>query len=180
MGIMHRDIRPANMLQLSSKPAQAAICDFGKAIEAESSKYTAIGPVHTVAPEVWDIAYQGAYTRSIDIWAFGYAIAEILRCPGAYNCGNPAITRERHETILEALRIHARQDPEDDDLVDLAIWMLAWQPKLRPTAAEALKHKCWAPIRTYSSPSTQSSFGLGPVIEYLAQERDSKRRKLDP
>lgn len=145
MRIMHRDIRPQNMLLLSEKPPRAAICDYGKAIEAEVSKDTRIGPIHTLAPEVWTAAESG-YTRSIDVWAFGYAIADILgyRPRAPY----PRISLDRHREILNKLRTHAERVPEDEGVVDLATRMLAWNPSQRLTAAEALEHTCWAPIRT--------------------------------
>jgi len=145
MRVMHRDIRPQNMLLLSERPPRAAICDYGKAIEAEVSRDTGIGPIHTLAPEVWTAAESG-YTRSIDVWAFGYAIANILgylpRAP------YPRISHDRHSEIFNNLRTHAEGVPEDEGIVDLAIRMLAWDPSERLTAAEALNHRCWAPIRS--------------------------------
>ena len=78
MGIMHRDIRPKNMLIMSAEPPQATLCDYGKAIEAEDSAVTTIGPISTLAPEVWSVSMDGPYTSKIDMWAYGYAIAEIL------------------------------------------------------------------------------------------------------
>lgn len=145
MGIMHRDITRQNILRLSLRPPHAAICDYGKAIEVEHSKETRIGPIHTLAPEVWIVEVRGPYTRGIDVWAYGYTIAEILGYSGW--AGDQPITPERHEAILAMLQSHVRKFREDEDLVDLAACMLAWDPGQRPTAAEALKHRCWAPIR---------------------------------
>lgn len=145
MGIMHRDIRRQNILWLSLRPPHAAICDYGHAIEAEHSKETRIGPIYTLAPEVWIVEAHGPYTRGIDVWAYGYAIAEILGYCGWV--GNQPITPERHEAILAILQSHMHKFPEDEDLVDLATCMLDWDPERRPTAAEALKHRCWGPIR---------------------------------
>ncbi|KAI9656460.1 MAG: hypothetical protein M1821_004666 [Bathelium mastoideum] len=149
MGIMHRDIKPENILLLSEKPPQAAICDFGKAIKAEFSKATYIGPVHTLAPEIW-IQQESGYTRQIDVWAFGYAIATIL----GYRPKPPSqISPGRHDMILKKLKAHAQVVSEDEYIVDLAMRMFAWNPDERPTAAEALEHACWAPIRTLDSGS---------------------------
>ena len=78
MGIMHRDIRPQNTLILSTVPPRATLCDYGKAIEAHSSTITTIGPIHTLAPEVWTATAKVPYTAKIDARAYGYAIAEIL------------------------------------------------------------------------------------------------------
>lgn len=153
MGIMHRDIRSRNIVRLSNKPARASICDYGKAIEAEHSTVTTIGPICTLAPEVWTVSTDGPYTNRIDMWAYGYAIAEILgysiqKYPGAdgFRGNNPPITRNRHAAILEMLRAHCEEAVEDKPLVDLASKLLAWEPAQRPSAVEALEHKCWNPI----------------------------------
>lgn len=100
MGIIHRDIRPKNMLVVSYDPPRAALCDYGKAIEAKEATDTRIGPVHTLAPEVWTTAESGPYTANIDTWAYGYAIAEIL---GYKSPDNSKITRKRLSSIFAKL-----------------------------------------------------------------------------
>ena len=148
LGIMHRDIRRQNVLLLSLEPAEAAICDFGKATKAESSENTSIGPIYTLAPEVWCVKSVGPYTNSIDIWAFGYAIAELF---GYYGWqGNPPINPERYDSMVAMLQTHSSKHPIDEDLVDLVLRMLKWNPKQRPTATEALQHRCWNFIRAQS------------------------------
>lgn len=153
MGIMHRDIRLRNIVRLSNKPARASICDYGKAIEAERSTITTIGPIHTLAPEVWTVSKDGLYTNKIDMWAYGYTIAELLgysiqKSPGADGFGdkNPPITLNCHTAILKMLRTHCETATEDRSLANLASKLLAWQPDQRPSAAEALEHECWGLI----------------------------------
>lgn len=150
---MHRDIRPKNMLVMSVDPPRAALCDYGKAIEAEKSDVTTIGPIYTLAPEVWSVSRDGPYTAKIDVWAYGYAIAEILgytiaKYPGldGYRSNNPKITRNRHSAILEMLRAHGEKVIEDQPLVDLCLKLLAWKPNDRWSASQALEHPCWSPI----------------------------------
>lgn len=153
MGIMHRDIRRQNTLILSETPARASICDYGKAIQVETCTVTTIGPICTLAPEVWTVSTSGPYTCMIDEWAYGYAIAEILgysisKYPSADGDrgNNPPITRNRHAAILGMLRAHCQKAAEDAPLVDLATKLLTWQPAERWSAAQALEHECWAPI----------------------------------
>ncbi|KAK0649985.1 kinase-like domain-containing protein [Cercophora newfieldiana] len=72
-GIMHRDISLKNLLIRSLDPPTAAICDFGKATKQPQSFNTAIGPIETVAPEVWTSTPRSPYRRTADIWSLGYA-----------------------------------------------------------------------------------------------------------
>ena len=148
-GIMHRDIRLQNMLIISAEPPRASICDYGKAIEAANSADTCIGPVHTLAPEVWTVSTTGRYTAKIDMWAFGYAIAEWLVHFSKHNGPdrNPLISRARHSMILEMLQAHGRKTPEDAPLVSLIDQLLIWDPEQRWSAEQALQHHCWDAIR---------------------------------
>ena len=152
MGIMHRDIRLQNMLIISTKPPRASLCDYGKAIQAESSTVTTIGPIPTLAPEVWTVSRNGPYNAKVDMWAYGYAIAQILiftlqRSQGPkYFYGNSPITPARHSEILRMLRFHCSQMSEDEPLVDLVFKLLVWKPEERWSAEQALLHDCWSPI----------------------------------
>lgn len=152
MGIMHRDIRLKNMLIMSITPPRASLCDYGKAIQAKSSTITTIGPISTLAPEVWTVSRDGPYTAKIDMWAYGYAIAQILvftlqgsQGPKLFY-GNSPITSDRHLGILDMLRFHCSQVREDEPLVDLVLKLLIWKPEERWSAERALLHDCWSPI----------------------------------
>ena len=99
VSIMHRDARLENMLILSKFPARASICDYGKAVEAETCTVTTIGPIWTLAPEIWTVSTNGPYAHKTDVWAYSYAIAEILgysvpEYPGVdgFRGFNPSIT----------------------------------------------------------------------------------------
>ena len=153
MGIMHRDIRPKNMLMMSITPARASLCDYGKATEAEKSITTTIGPISTLAPEVWTTPTDGPYTKAIDMWAYGYAIAEILgysveKYPGSdgFHSNDPEITHNRHSAILEMLHAHSDETVKDKPLVDLVSKLLVWDPKECWSAHQALEHECWDTI----------------------------------
>ena len=143
MGIMHRDIRPKNMLIISIDPSRAALCDYGKAVEAKTSIITTIGPIYTLAPEVWTVARDGPYTAKIDMWAYGYAIAEVLGYK-PQECSK--ITHDRHASILKTLRASHVKGTDGEPLVDLVSKLLVWRPQDRWSAEQALEHECWLPI----------------------------------
>ena len=143
MGILHRDIRLKNMLVLSYDPPHASLCDFGKAVEAKTAINTKIGPIYTLAPEVWTTAETGPYTAMIDTWAYGYAIAEILGYkPSDYS----KITPERLATILQTLEAIDGKETPVKALVDLVSKLLVWNPQNRWSADQALHHVCWLSI----------------------------------
>lgn len=149
MGIMHRDVRLKNMLIISNDPPRASLCDYGKAVEAETSKVTTIGPIYTLAPEVWTIARDGPYTAKIDTWAYGYTIAEVL---GYKPPDNSKITQERLAYILGILRASYIKGSDGEPLVDLVSKLLVWRPEDRWSAEQALEHECWLPIAREQDP----------------------------
>ncbi len=170
MGIMHRDIRPQNMLIMSMGPPRASLCDYGKAIQAKSDYHKSIGPKHTVAPEVWTSSPDCPYTAKIDMWAYGYAIADILGYtvqdfpgPEGFRSNNPEITTGRHLSIIQMLRAHRLQVAEDYPLVDLAIKLLEWDPQKRWSAEQALQHPCWYPIMQDQSEEGDTESEAPPI-----------------
>ncbi|MCJ1391563.1 hypothetical protein MMC18_004427 [Xylographa bjoerkii] len=171
MGIMHRDIRPENMLIMSYDPPRACLCDYGKAVEATTSKVTTIGPIHTLAPEVWTVAKDGPYTAKIDTWAYGYAIAEVL---GYKAPDNSKITYERLVSIFKVLRASYVKGTDDELLVDLVSKLLVWSPQDRWSAEQALEHQCWLPIvpeedRRYND-ATEAARSKRPLLEDLRSD----------
>ena len=82
-------------------------------------------------PEVWRVPNYGPYTNKVDIWAFGYAIADILGYSVEKYVGtdgfqgpNPRITRSRHAALIQMLQEHAERQVDDAALVDLALKLL--------------------------------------------------------
>ena len=177
MGIMHRNVRPSNMLIMSIEPAQAMICDYGKAIEAENSVDTKIGPNYTLAPEIWTSNTDGPYTDKVDTWAYGLAIAEILGCsvrkhPGVPGDNNPRITRERYAAILGMLHDHGEKTPENRPLVDLTSKLLTWLPRDRWSPDQALEHEYWNPI------TEENLTDHRPGFEDTGKDPKTKRLRL--
>ncbi|KAF7508891.1 hypothetical protein GJ744_008600 [Endocarpon pusillum] len=186
---MHRDIRRQNMLFLSKRPARASICDYGKAIKAETCTVTSIGPICTPGHEVWTVSTVGPYTHKIDVWAYGYAIAETLGysiskyagADGDYG-NNPRITCNRHAAILGTVRAHCVNVAEDGPLVDLAAKLLSWKAAEWWSAAQALEHECWAPIRrnrNEDGATEQATVQGGPRLVKRTKQGDLEANTSD-
>lgn len=72
--IMHRDIKPDNIVLKSHSPILVKLVDFGLAIER---KYVSqeVGTIIYCAPEMWGGA---PYTCAVDIWFLGLTALELL------------------------------------------------------------------------------------------------------
>ncbi|KAI0191070.1 kinase-like domain-containing protein [Astrocystis sublimbata] len=152
-GIMHRDISPKNLLVLLAPvaevargyPFRASICDFGKAIEASRATDTAIGPIHTVAPEVWTMPKNphadraSQYTNAVDMWSLGYAHLYILRRPQQLG----KTDRRRHGELVGLLEEVCAEGQISEIEKEHVRSLLTLDPAQRPSATKALKHPVW-------------------------------------
>ena len=132
-GWMHRDITPMNVLYFSIEPAHAAICDFGKLCRSKTDNVTTLAAWRWLPPEISE-NQRRTYDQKIDIWMLGYTL---LYC-WYYECQQGMTMRDvrGHATVLHRMR------KVSDHLSHLIIKMLAWDPKDRPSALEAVAHPC--------------------------------------
>ncbi|KAK0702207.1 kinase-like domain-containing protein [Lasiosphaeris hirsuta] len=144
-GVMHRDISLKNLLILSLEPPLAAICDFGKATDKPYSADTAIGPVETVAPEVWTSGPHGQYGRGVDLWSLGYAwlstfghLRDVTSARGDLKTDSA-----RRDGILDALHARVHRGIIPDDLGHLMETMLAFDASKRGTVGLVLQDPVW-------------------------------------
>lgn len=136
-GIIHRDIKCANVLITEEGAVQ--LCDFGVAGTIESKvdkRSTVIGTPHWMAPELFDVV--PSYGKEVDIWAFGCMVYEI-------STGLPpnAMSRLPFDRLGSLIKQHApRLEGGDysDDLRDLVAFCLEEFPSERPSIDRVQNH----------------------------------------
>ncbi|KAM0938184.1 putative mitogen-activated protein kinase CMGC-MAPK family [Dioscorea sansibarensis] len=161
--VYHRDLKPKNIL--ANANCKLKICDFGLARVSFSDTPTTIFWTDYVATR-WYRAPElfGMYTPAIDIWSIGCIFAEVLTgkplFPGKNVVhqldlmtdllGTPSldtISRVRNEKARRYLSSMRKKQPipfsqkfpsADPLAIKLLERLLAFDPKDRPTAAEAL------------------------------------------
>lgn len=157
-GIMHRDVAPKNLLVISTDPPRAGLCDWGKSTRSTRDIVTTLGPFDAVAPEVWTANESNPYDKSIDIWSLGYTWLNTIQRPADLH-ERPRTGRFRNSALLRSIEALRTTDPPriSADLAQLLSRMLAFDPRQRPTAGEALSHRVWAGLQNLE----HQSFDLG-------------------
>jgi serine/threonine protein kinase len=142
--IVHSDIKPSNLLLTFSGRLQ--VCDLGAAsrLAAGGGRTTMVGTPAYTAPEVVAIAHLGldisgaTYGFAADLWSAGVVLVEMLTC-GALPF--PAEPRDAADQQARICFRPPRLEPASafsPSARSLTLQLLAKQPHLRPTAAEAL------------------------------------------
>jgi len=166
-GYMHRDVSARNLLVMSLSPPKAVLCDFGKARHASSHRDTHIGPIPTLAPEVNG---QTWYDKKIDIWGIGYVCCWILFPKFVFDI-RP--NKAWHSGAMAHLSEYENIGPTESRFANLIRQMLAWTPAHRPSAAEALQHRCMqaitaSPVEIATSPNPNERTTKQPKLRHNA------------
>jgi len=76
-GVVHRDVKPANVLLRGEQHELVRLCDFGSSRDLQSSlqKMSVAGTLAYMAPEVLDESSSG---KPIDVWSFGVLLFECV------------------------------------------------------------------------------------------------------
>ena len=133
---MHRDITPMNILvfPLQQLP-QATLCDFGKFCSTPTDVDTKLAAWQFLPPELQK-EQKNLYDQKLDIWMLALALTYTW-WPQTKNLHPRGMTD--HKTLRDILRQDKRSDPH---LGDLIADMMLWHSSKRPSALEALQHKC--------------------------------------
>ncbi|EJD42649.1 kinase-like protein [Auricularia subglabra TFB-10046 SS5] len=139
--IMHRDVKPTNVLV--NKAGLVKLCDFGVSGQLEKSlAKTNIGCQSYMAPERIKGESQnklGTYTVSSDVWSLGLSMIEIAM--GAY-----PYPPETYSNVFAQLTAIVHGDPPhlpdgfSEDAHSFVDACLAKEPERRPTYGELLQH----------------------------------------
>ncbi len=120
-GIVHRDLKPGNIFY---EDGQVKIGDYGLSKVINTSRYSnqtiTVGTVHYMAPEIG----VGKYDRSIDIYALGVMLYEMLTGQLPYIGASPAEVLMKHmsatpdltgldETFARVIKKAMARDPQD-------------------------------------------------------------------
>src|SRR4051812_43091830 len=134
-GILHRDVKPSNVLLAEGDRASAKLLDFGLARMAEAETLTAQGDVPGtlayIAPE--RLAGEDA-TGAADVWSIGVMLWEALSGRHPFWQSSMLDTARAIESGAPSLAVLRPDLPKG--LVDLVDRSLSLDPARRPAAAE--------------------------------------------
>ena len=135
-GILHRDVKPSNVLL--AEDGAAALADFGLARASDSTQIThdgqLVGTPHYLAPELIEGAEA---TRASDLYALGCLLYECV-------AGEPPFTGSRPAEIGFAHLTESPPDPRgrrpelSEDVALALLPALEKDPRARPTSGTAL------------------------------------------
>lgn len=138
--IIHRDVKPANILEVS--PGWYKLCDFGFAIKGEGKlSTTGVGTPYYLTPEM---AVSAEYSFKSDIWSLGVSLYALLYDTMPFDGMDYISCIEAIKTI----RYHFPawlQAAVSDHARDFLTRIFKKNPRDRPTIAQAQKHP-WVTI----------------------------------
>ncbi|KRX04147.1 Protein kinase-like domain [Pseudocohnilembus persalinus] len=139
--IMHRDIKPDNILFKSNSSLQLVICDLGLATKWEMSKYLFqnVGTPGYVAPEVY--ISQNQYHGICDIYSCGVVLYQLLFNDLPFKGESvEQIIQKNKVSNIDYNQISIKNKVQQIG-INLIKQMLEKDPELRITSEKCLKHQ---------------------------------------
>ncbi|MEI4273036.1 protein kinase [Klenkia sp. LSe6-5] len=164
-GVVHRDVKPENVMLEGGRPGGVRVTDFGVARIADAGtgarRTTVIGTPEYLAPEVAD---GGEPTPASDLYAVGVVLYELVAGVTPFAGGSP----------LAVLRRHVEQQPARPDGMPDAIWqvaveLLAKDPARRPAGAEAVRSRLVASAPTLAGLPPLPALATPPAPAAVSQ-----------
>ena len=158
-GIVHRDLKPGNVFY---EDGRVKIGDYGlsKAINASqcTGQTVTVGTVHYMAPEIGE----GRYDRSIDIYALGILLYEMLTGQVPFFGNSPAEVLMKHMTAQPDLK------NVDETFARVIRKALAKDPAQRYGTVQEMVEDVFGSEHVRNSVSQFSPEGLSIVAERIA------------
>jgi serine/threonine protein kinase len=168
LNILHRDIKPNNIVYHSTSPIHAIIVDFGCSDPSPTSLRHDRGTIPYLAPEVMRVK-DGESTQPFsfpsDVWSLGVTLVDFLMGKQFNQHLGKASVYQSFKNIMATNTVELHH-PEFWDLV---LEILAWVPEVRPTAMEVAQRL---------SDQEQSQVGGDTRRTSTSEDLTAKRRKL--
>jgi len=155
-GIVHRDVKPSNVLLAEAEAVDVRLLDFGLAQMAEFDTLTALGDVPGTLAYISPERLQGLpATPAADVWAVGVVLWEALAGQHPFFGGDMAETSRRIQRGAEPLQTLRPDLP--DHLRQTVASALFVNPQRRPTAEKLARELRELPKRRRSSGGSKPS-----------------------
>lgn len=144
-GVVHRDVKPENLLFADSSKSSLKLCDFGLAAVAPKGELLPgrYGTLPFMSPEM---AAASGHTFSTDLWSLGATLYLLIF--GDYPYRPPKMSREHVKLaivtgcVTPTYQRRSEVLPDRPEIAkDLVRELLARDRKNRPTAQQILRHE---------------------------------------
>ncbi len=169
-GIVHRDVKPSNVLLAEAEAVDVRLLDFGLAQMAEFDTLTALGDIPGTLAYISPERLQGlTATPAADVWGVGVLLWEALAGEHPFWGGDMVETSRRIQHGAEPLANLRPDLPEH--VLDTVSSALLVNPQRRPTAARLTEELRSLPRRRRSRQGGPKTSAPPRSLSSLASER---------